>query len=491
MTALGLFRQLIPFRRAARCETTALPGTVTAALLSAAIVVVASPAAAVPPGDDGRIAYEYATGTGERAVWSSNADGSDARPIPFDAATMNDASVVAQLLGVNTPSWAPDGRHLAVGLIFNCAYGPNCSDEVGLVDTITGQVRQLTCDGAQAHPGSLSECKSSQHDPAVSTDGATVAFTSTTQVDNTGALVVPMGSLMTVPSSRTCRASEAQPTNCSSAATLLTHDQNATYGPPTWSPDGRWVLSLRSQFTPEIREEIVAVRTDGSRTTVSLTDDLPELYADPEWSPDGTRIMVGGNKTGGNALYTFGISCTTDTCVRSSDPIAFYTGRTYLAGTWSPTGTRAAITLPGGRDAQSVQQDEIATVRLDGTDLTPVTSHAELGAATRSPAWQPLPRTALSVLSVTPQHLASIPARGVTVSATFSRPAGAVTVSIWELDRRERLRPVVGAVSCTTNCTTVTFIPKRPLAPGRYQASVSGTASGQTAQQTWSFTLTR
>src|SRR5204863_4063405 len=183
------------------------------------------------------------------------------------------------LLGVNGPEWGPDGRHLVAGLFLNCAYGANCSNEIGWVDTVTGTVRQLTCDGVVPSPAaSGSECASSQYGGVPSPDGTTVALiTDTIFVPSTGEIINPPGSILTVPVTRSCRHN-----TCSGPYTALTDDDTATYGSLSWSPDGQHLLAIRSTAGDD---DLVTVAIDGSGTWASLTADLPATitYTDPRW----------------------------------------------------------------------------------------------------------------------------------------------------------------------------------------------------------------
>ncbi|MDQ1600872.1 MAG: hypothetical protein QOD68_2346, partial [Actinomycetota bacterium] len=98
-----------------------------AALLAAGTLAGATPGSAAWTGTNGRIAYDHVPSDGNTRIWTSNPDGTDPGPILFDETAFDAGS----LLGVNSPEWAPDGRHLVTSLFLNCDYGANCSNEIG------------------------------------------------------------------------------------------------------------------------------------------------------------------------------------------------------------------------------------------------------------------------------------------------------------------------------------------------------------------------
>ncbi len=357
--------------------------------LSAAAIAVAAgtmtfgvdAADAAHPGANGVIAFDYLDtsqgGTGFNEVWTSNADGTDAGPLDWDPSTLNSA---ATLLGTAAPAWAPDGEHLLVGLQTNCAYGA-CGAEIAIIDTVDGTARQLTCDGSVAFPGPADECRSAQFGASMSRAGTQVAFLSSAQ-SNEGVITVRQGSLLTVPVTRNCTGDASTPTSCDVPATVLTNDSNATYGAPSWSPDGKWLATVRTQFFPEIKTELVALRTDGTGDYVVLAADL----TNPDWSPDGSRILVTG--AAGNSLETLEVDCDATTCTAGGTETVVE-GALYR-GVFSPDGTRVAVdyatSSPGGGF------NEIWHVAADGSgDPQQVTSAADLdGATTTLASWQPV-----------------------------------------------------------------------------------------------------
>jgi Tol biopolymer transport system component len=396
-------------------------------VLAAALLGVpgARTAHASYPGANGVIAYEYSPPSGANWVWTSSPDGSGARPVDVDRSSLNTVTVTEQLLGTTSPSWAPDGRHLAVGVTYNCAYGANCSNEVALVDTQTGYTRQLTCDGAVSAPGPLDECRSSQSGPSVSPDGRQVAFVTGLQMDSQGEIVARPGSLVVVNASRSCRApTEQAPTGCDQPASVITNDPDGSYSAPAaWSPDGRWLVSVRShapQGFPE--EDLVAVRTDGSGLVIPLLDDVPGRFVNPDWSPDGTSIMVTGDGAGGSTLFTFRLECGATTCARTSDPEPLYTGR-FFRGVYSPDGTRAAVDLAFGIDGTTGA--EVWSMGLDGEDLRQVTSYVALGGAhTLAPSWQPTPDPAVEPPRANDQDLTTVEDSPVALALDVSDTSG-------------------------------------------------------------------
>jgi hypothetical protein len=457
---------------------TTLSALTGAVLLVVATIATAAPATAAWSGENGRIAYEHAPGAGNSRIWWSAPDGTDPAPVLFLETGFDSGS----LLGVNSPEWAPDGQHLAAGLFLNCAFGGGgaCSNEVAWVNTATGAVRQLTCDGVVASPSSSSECITNQYGGVPSPDGTAVAFITDRLFNRlTNETLVPGGSILSVPVTRTCGHN-----TCDSPFSALTNDSAGSYRDLSWSPNASHLLAIRHGASGD---DIVAVASDGSGTWTSLTGDLPRTvtYTDPRWSPDGTQVMVSG---GGAGLYTFGVSCATS-CARTSDPVQFFTGSAYQAD-YSPDGTRAVLVRPFG---DGTTGEEVWTVSLTGINqgLQRVTTWtSEAGA--RHPSWQPVRPDPLSITSVTPPAGSATPAKiGVTVSATFNQPAANATLSVTKAVKKGAT-PIAGATSCATNCASITFTPARSLAAATYVAVATGTDNaGATVTRTWQFTITK
>ena len=136
---------------------------------------------------------------------------------------------------------------------------------------------------------------------------------------------------------------------------------------PQWSPDGRRIVFVRDNLSaePANGKAIFIVNADGSRLRRLTPWDL-RAGDGPNWSPDGKRILFRSNEsehfTNSN-LFTVGVDGSGLEQVTRVEP----TTRLYSSG-FSPDGTSITFGMQGTEGAA-----DVFTMRLDGTNPTPVT----------------------------------------------------------------------------------------------------------------------
>ncbi len=187
-----------------------------------------------------------------------------------------------------------------------------------------------------------------------------------------------------------------------------------------WSPDGRWLVYSEGTAKPwsgDNRYRIFVMPTDGGRP-IQLTHG-PEEDLLPTWSPDGTKIAflalaqdlgspssIDVMQANGSDVRTI-VRGATDVFGLSWSPdgqwIVFGESRSFLlvrpdgteehtiytcpltcgigAPTWSPDGTKIALTISPGR---------IVTIAPDGTNVRDLGTLVPQGACCLE--WQPVPR---------------------------------------------------------------------------------------------------
>ena len=196
-----------------------------------------------------------------------------------------------------------------------------------------------------------------------------------------------------------------------SGVTRLT-DNDASDGPPSWSPDGQRIAFASDR---DGDNEIYVMNADGSGVTRLTDNDAADWF--PRWSPDGQRIAFVSDRDGKFEIYVMnadgsGVTRLTDNDGRDVYPswspdgqrIAFMSDRdgnfeiyvmnadgsgvTRLADndaddgrpSWSPDGRR--IAFESGRDGNF----EIYVMNPDGSDVTRLTDN---DASDRYPSWSP------------------------------------------------------------------------------------------------------
>ncbi|WKD31176.1 protein kinase domain-containing protein [Streptomyces xanthophaeus] len=218
----------------------------------------------LPQWSPDRRSFAFTRSTPEgAAVWTANADGSNARRITSIAG--------------GRVSWSPDGSRLAV---LRMKDGVQQLFVVGVAD---GAARQLTSGGGQVE------------DPAWSPDGKSIAVCLQTGPGNWQIHVVD----------------PADPNRAPQQVTRLPHPALD----PVWSPDGTTFAYTAGTYGAGTQGDIRLVNADGGDDRELVATSAHEM--DPAWSADGTWVAfvrgpyeqpviwaVRADKTGERALTT-------------------------------------------------------------------------------------------------------------------------------------------------------------------------------------------
>ncbi|MFF4426510.1 protein kinase [Streptomyces sp. NPDC001549] len=191
----------------------------------------------LPQWSPDRRSFAFTRSTSEgTAVWTANADGSNARRITSIAG--------------GRVSWSPDGSRLAV---LRMKDGVQQLFVVGVAD---GAARQLTSGGGQVE------------DPAWSPDGKSIAVCLQTGPENWQIHVVD----------------PADPNRAPQQVTRLPHPALD----PVWSPDGATFAYTAGTYGTGTQGDIRLVDADGSDDRELVATSAHEM--DPAWSADGTWV---------------------------------------------------------------------------------------------------------------------------------------------------------------------------------------------------------
>ncbi|MCC0100273.1 protein kinase [Streptomyces flavotricini] len=191
----------------------------------------------LPQWSPDRRSFAFTRSTPEgTAVWTANADGSNARRI-------------ASIAGGRV-SWSPDGSQLAV---LRMKDGVQQLFVVGVAD---GAARQLTSGGSQVE------------DPAWSPDGKSIAVCLQTDPENWQIHVV-------------------DPTAPNRAPKQVTRLPHAAHD-PVWSPDGATFAYTAGTYGKGTQGDIHLVDSDGGNDRELIATSAHEM--DPTWSVDGTWV---------------------------------------------------------------------------------------------------------------------------------------------------------------------------------------------------------
>ncbi|WKV75945.1 protein kinase [Streptomyces sp. PCS3-D2] len=191
----------------------------------------------LPQWSPDRRSFAFTRSTSEgTAVWTANADGSNARRITSIAG--------------GRVSWSPDGSRLAV------LRAKNGVQQLFVVDVADGTARQLTSGMGQVE------------DPAWSPDGRSIAVCLQTAPENWQIHLVD----------------PADPNRAPQQVTRLPHPALD----PVWSPDGATFAYTAGTYGAGTQGDIRLVGADGSGDRELVATGAHEM--DPAWSADGTWV---------------------------------------------------------------------------------------------------------------------------------------------------------------------------------------------------------
>lgn len=299
------------------------------AVVVTAVTVAPVPSRAQPVLQEptGQIAFA-STRDGDAEIYVMDADGSDLRQL-----THNDVDD-------HSPDWAPDGRRI----VYVHETG-RFNDDLHIVDTVTGAVRELTSWRSWL-----------ENDPAWSPDGKWIAFASA-HPDADGGDVIALSV-----DGRRSRYVAAQ-------------QENSTNIDPTWSPDGKRLAFIEYYDSYDMYTTSFCCNHGYKRKP--LTNDAFQEWR-PEWSPDGTKILF--SRSVSSSVFKHGLyTISPDGRLQG---VVFEGPLDARSGTWSPDGKAIAFYAQGGLGY------DIYRINADGTGLVRLTD--ETG-SDQHPDWSPVP----------------------------------------------------------------------------------------------------
>jgi Tol biopolymer transport system component len=300
-------------------------GIVAIAVTALALVTGVSPSAAEVPGVNGKVVFgRFDPAVGDTLMFTVNPDGSDLQQIePFP---------------VECPHWSPDGTRIAT-----CG-GPTGGATL-IVNLVTGIDREIP----MADPTLFTACF------VWTPDARRLACESFNDDGSRNGIY-------------TIRVSDGR------GLRQLTSVPGGDDIPCDYSPDGSGLLLSRNDPARKDGQQqaMFVVGADGSglkRITPwgggSPNPPAPRGGRCGGWSPDGRWIVYTGG-TGGGSLYLVHPDGTGLRQVRIQTGTSRYRA---FDVTWSPDGSRIALTLDVGNGS-----NDIYTLRPDGTDLVHVTT---------------------------------------------------------------------------------------------------------------------
>jgi Tol biopolymer transport system component len=235
---------------------------------------------------------------GESGLYVMSADGSG-RALLLEDGT-----------GATSPTWSPDGE----SIVFESGRGHEQTGgdrDIYRIDVETGALLRLTDDPSR------------DYYPAISPDGARIAFTRWRRP-------------------QTGDGAEIWVMNADGSGAIRLASGLA----PTWSPDGTRITFHRD-------DDIYVMDADGTGIT-NLTDD-PAYDGRPAWSPDGTRIAFTSDRDGDADIYVMNPDGSRVTHV-TDDP------GTEGQPAWQPLPAALSTTVESGGQLPSVVPRVTATI---------------------------------------------------------------------------------------------------------------------------------
>lgn len=173
------------------------------------------------------------------------------------------------------------------------AAAPATPGEIAFVSNRDGTYHIYTIEADGSHLRRLTSSNQQDYAPVWSPDGQKIAFLQTSYVFDHPAPIAPPPHYVYVINA-----------DGSGLRDLTPFSGSQFFGPPVWSPDGRWLaLSCARDHTDETGGQLCILAGDGS----SLRSLLPKEIAatsQPIWSPDGKEIAFIGNPSGKPGSYT-------------------------------------------------------------------------------------------------------------------------------------------------------------------------------------------
>jgi Tol biopolymer transport system component len=266
-----------------------------------ALLAVSSAAQATFPGENGRILF--VSGKGAAANDDSGSDlyllsGPGGADTPIDTRPGQHRH----------PSWSPDLKRVAYALF------EGASNEKVWVQNISGT-------GTPERLGSSSSAVRDDR-PSWSPDGKKIAYESEV-TDGSGQMDILVKDITSSVTSGTSL-------NLSDSATLIE-------GRPVWSPDGKWIYFSRRPMPPNLDDDIMRIRSDGSGTAQFIINSAIAEYQ-AAISPDGTKLCYTRGPFGGTDadVYVALISGSSNGFDLSDTDLGAYNC------TWSPDGRYVA-----------------------------------------------------------------------------------------------------------------------------------------------------
>jgi len=241
---------------------------------------------------------------------------------------------------IESVAWSPDGRFLAVG-----GQGP---------DVGTAEIEVYSFNGLSLNLVVSRDYGSSAYSISWSPDGRFLAV---------GGDIPTSGNEIQV-----------YLFNGSSLSLVASNDYGSDVYSVSWSPDGRFLAV--GGYLPTSTYEIQVYSFNGSSLSLVDSKNYETKVYSVAWSPDGRFLAVGGN-TSNNELQVYIFNGTSLSLVVSEDTTA-----PILSVEWSPDG---GFLVASG---EAIEDGEIQIYSFDGSDLRYV-GYKDYGTAIFSVSWSP------------------------------------------------------------------------------------------------------